>query len=164
MRYPRILLCIAGAGAFLLNACTPPPENVRVKERVSAPPDLVRAGATNPANQAYQLRAFHLNHVWADRGSGADAADSFRSKISVWDYENETAPVAELYFHDSRQESLPASSDPAHASRPYQIHFPLGTFEPILNTLRNTNEPIFLYYFDGRWAVGIYSAEPVGSG
>jgi hypothetical protein len=39
----------------------------------------------------------------------------------------------------------------------------MAAMGPILNTLRNTNEPVFLYYYRGKWAVGTYLAEPVGA-
>lgn len=144
-----------------LAGCKPPPESVRVKESVSGPPDLVKTGAPSMANRAYQLRAFHLNHIWADGGQkGPDG--EYRAKITVWDYADDESIVAELYFDDGGREFHGTNPEPTKAQRPYRIHFPMTAFGPILGTLRNTNEPIFLYYYDGGWAVGTYSAEPVG--
>jgi hypothetical protein len=142
------------------SGCKPAPENVRVKERVAGPPDLAKGGTADPSSRSFQLSAFHLNHIWS--GPGSTASRSYRAKVTVWDYSDEQAAVAELFFDDTTATAGATVPDPNNAKRPYQIHFPITTMGPILSTLRNSNEPVFLYYYDGTWAVGTYSAEPVG--
>lgn len=158
----RPTLWLAALAALAIASCKPPPESVKVTEIVDGPPDLVKLLAANPANRAFQLRAFHLNHIWAGTEGQPDPAGNYRAKITVWDYSDDPSAVAELYFHDGGPQPLPASASPINTKRPYQLHFPISTIGPMLNTLRNTNEPIFVYYFNGRWAVGNYVAEPVG--
>lgn len=162
MRFlPRVALWLLASVLLPLGGCKPPPESVRVKEPVSGPPDLVKDATASGANRAYQLRAFHLNHIWANGGQKGPDGD-FRAKVTVWDYADDESVVAELYFDDAGHESAATNPDPTKTQRPYRIHFPMSAFGPILGTLRNTNEPIFLYYYDGGWAVGTYSAEPIG--
>ena len=142
-------------------ACKPPAENQEVKEKIDGPPDLVKDAKPNPANQSFQIRAFQLNQVWSGASGRSAGAEPYRVKVTVWDFDENGPALAELYFHDA--DKLPAENpDPNHAKRPYQIHFPMSALAPILGTLRNTNEPIFLYFYDGAWAFGTYSAEPVG--
>jgi hypothetical protein len=156
LRYALPALLLVG----VVPSCKPPPESVQVKERVDGPPDLMPAGKANPANQSFQLSAFHLNHIWSSGGN--TSTRPYRAKITVWDYAEDQAVLAELYFDDATGGSEPASSDPNRSKPPYQIHFPMSTIGPILGTLRNANEPIFLYYYEGAWAIGTYTAEPVG--
>ncbi len=151
-------LCVIACVLVLLTGCKPPPESVRVKEQVVGPPDLVKTLPSKPGNRAFQIRAFHLNHIW----SATSADRAYRAKVTVWDYADDESAVAELYFDDTVPESAAANPDPAKSQRPYKVHFPIAALGPILNTLRNTNEPIFLYYYDGAWSLGIYTAEPVG--
>lgn len=158
--HPRLWISAATFALACLVGCKPAPESVRVKEPVGGPPDLVQNAAPNPANHSYQLRAFHLNHVWAQAGGHSNPATAYRAKITVWDYAEDESAVAELYFEDAP--SAASNPDPNKTSRPYKLHFPVSAMSPILGTLRNTNEPIFLYYYEGAWAVGTYMAEPVG--
>jgi hypothetical protein len=163
MRFAMRQLSYVGLAALLVIAplgCKPAAENVRIKEHVAGPPDLAKGGSADPANRSFQLSAFHLNHIWSSASNAASR--SYRAKVTVWDYTDEQAAVAELFFDDTADESATRVPDPRHAKRPYQIHFPVTTMGPIMSTLRNSNEPVFLYYYEGAWAVGTYSAEPVG--
>jgi hypothetical protein len=163
MRSPMRQLSCLGIAALLVLApsgCKPPPENVKIKERVIGPPDLAKDGNVSPANRSFQLSAFHLNHIWATTHSAPPRG--YRAKITVWDYADDHSAVAELYFDDTADGTAATVPDPASAKRPYQIHFPITTVGPILSALRNSNEPVFLYYYEGAWAVGTYSAEQVG--
>lgn len=163
MRLPtRLSLCLAALGLSLLAGCNPPPESVQVKEIVSAPPDLAKAARPGSKNRGFQIKAFHLNQVWAGATDAQSVAPEYRAKITIWDYSDAKVALAELYFHDLNGAALPVSSTPINAKAPYQIHFPVSVISPILSTLRNTNEPIFLYYFEGHWAIGTYVPEPVG--
>jgi len=163
--HPRFFAYLAALAVLLTPGCKPPaPENIRVKEQVSGPPDLVKAEASaHLANHAYQLRAFHLNHVWAGAAPRHETDHSYRAKITLWDYADDESAVAELYFDDDASRETAANPDPSKTPRPYRIHFPVTALAPILATLRGTNEPIFLYYYDSAWAVGTYVAEPVGA-
>lgn len=129
------------------------------------PPDLLAAGQTDSHARAFHLRAFHLQHIWAGAGNGADGAD-YRAKVALWDYSHEDPMVAELYFHDADRFD-PAgrhhNPDPDKAKAPYQIHFPMSTVGPVLQSLRSANERVYLYYYHGEWAVGILLPEVVGS-
>lgn len=162
MRFFRhAFLVLAAALVIAFAACKPPAENQQVKEKVDGPPDLVKDAKPNPTNRSFQIRAFHLNQVWSGPTGHPDGAQTYRVKVTVWDFDETGPAVAELYFHDA--DKLPAENpDPARATRPYQVHFPMSALAPILGTLRSTNEPIFLYYYEGAWAFGTYSAEPVG--
>ena len=160
----RTFALSALAAALLVAAgCKPPPpESIRVKETVTGPPDLTKRTPAKLADHAYQLRAFHVNHVWAGATPRRESARSYRAKVTLWDYAEDESVVAELYFDDDASHETTANPDPAKTSRPYAIHFPMSAFCPILGTLRGTNEPVFLYYYDGAWALGTYVAEPVG--
>jgi hypothetical protein len=163
MRFPMRQLSYVAFAALLVivpSGCKPAPENVRIKERVAGPPDLTKRGTVDPSNRSFQLSAFHLNHIWSPVGNAASR--SYRAKVTIWDYTDEETAVAELFFDDVSAEAGATVPDPSHAKRPYQIHFPITTMGPIMSTLRNSNEPVFLYYYEGAWAVGTYSAEPVG--
>ena len=162
MRFFRpATLVFAAALVIAFAACRPPAEGQQVKEKVDGPPDLVKSASRSPGNQSFQIRAFHLNHVWSGPSGRSEGEQSYRVKVTVWDFDETGPALAELYFHDT-DKLLAGNADPNHATRPYQIHFPMTALTPILGTLRNTNEPIFLYYYDGAWAFGTYSAEPVG--
>lgn len=163
MRYPAPLgICALAIVLGFVAGCKPPPEMIRVQEVVKGPPDLTKGAAPAATDQAFQLHTFHLNHIWAGPNGLADASGHYRAKISVWDYDDDT-PIAELYFRDDASLSGMEPANPATAKRPYQIDFPGSALMPILSTLRNTNEPVFLYYYHGNWAVGTYNPESIGS-
>jgi hypothetical protein len=118
-------------------------------------------GTSGEKFRAYQLQAFHVQQMWA--GAGAE----YRAKVAVWDYTQEEPLVAEFYFHDADRFD-PASKhrnpDPVQAKPPFQIHFPMNTLGPMLDTLRTANEHVYLYYSRGEWAVGVRTPEGIGSG
>lgn len=151
-----IIMLWIGAAA----GCKPEAENVKLKEHVAGPPDLVKNAPADPANRSFQLSAFHLNHIWSSPHGAT--TPGFRAKVTIWDYTDDKNAVAELYFEDVSNGTAAGISDPNHTNRPYQIHFPVSTMGPIMSALRNSNEPVFLYYYQGAWAIGTYSAEPVG--
>lgn len=146
--------------AFALVGCgpAPSPASVRSKKDILAPSDLAKK--TPPqGTRAFQLRAFQIDHIWAGAGHGGDAAQRYRAKITVWDYNDESA-IAELYFHDAAPDGpIP---NPDETARPYRLHFPASVIGPAMSVLRNANEPVYLYYYDNQWAIGVASAEPVG--
>ncbi|HVS53211.1 MAG TPA: hypothetical protein VHD62_12720 [Opitutaceae bacterium] len=144
----------------LFPACNRAPESVRVKEEVEGPSDLVKGTPPNPHWHAYQLQRFQLNHVWAGAGRRDDSGNLYRAKVTLWDYSDDDSPVAEVYFHESAQDI--SNPPPSEAKRPYQLHFPITAVGPILQTLRNANQPIYLYYFENQWAIGINAPESVG--
>lgn len=118
-------------------------------------------GTSGPTFRAYYLQAFHVQQMWA--GSGPD----YRAKVAVWDYALEDSLVAEFYFHDADHFD-PANKhrnpDPTQAKPPLQIHFPMNTLGPMLDTLRTANERVYLYYSRGEWVVGVRTSEGIGSG
>ena len=66
-----------------------------------------------------------------------------------------------MFFHDGPG-AVPDNPDPKNAKRPYQLHFPASLLGIVLSTMRNANDPVYLYYYDGQWAVGISLPELVG--
>jgi hypothetical protein len=154
-----LVALIAGCGE------PPSPVSVRSKQELNGPPDLVQGARKDPRWHAYQLRGFQMNHVWSGPGGyspGGDNAYPYRLKVTVWDYADDGSAVAELFFHDGPTGELVGNPDPKDAKRPYQIHFPATAVGAILQALRNANEPVYLYYYNQQWAVGISGLEPVG--
>ena len=149
---------------LLAAGCTPAPSpvSVKAKQALNGPPDLVKGAPWDARWHAYQLRAFQMNHVWSGPGYQTADGNPYRVKLTVWDYAEDGSVVAELFFHDTPAGALAGNPDPKDAKRPYQIHFPAGATGPILQALRNANEPVYLYYYDNQWAIGIDAPEPVG--
>ena len=157
--FRRHLAVLAGWSALIMLAGC---ERHAVVE-LSGPPDLVKDGKADPHALALPVRIFHVNHVWAGAGYEADGHD-YRAKVTVWTNSSGEPPLAEFYFHDTERFE-PAgrhkSSEPG--TGPHQIHFPMSTFGPILALMRSANEPVYLFYFRGRWAIGTSLAEAIGS-
>jgi hypothetical protein len=146
--------------ALCLVGCGPPqsPVSVRVKEQLNGPPDLVKNGPWDKRWRAFQLHTFQMNHVWAGAGRPHEDGD-YRLKLTVWDY-SDSAVLAELYFHDGP--AVTDNPDPNKSDRPYHLHFPATAMGPILQALRNANEPVYLYYYDNNWAFGLSAPEAIG--
>jgi hypothetical protein len=153
---------------FLLTAgCNPAPSPVSIKSKqeFNGPPDLVKGTPWDARWHAYQLRAFQMNHVWTGPEGLAPAGEiayPYRLKVTVWDFADDGSAVAELFFHDGPTGGNVGNPDPKDAKRPYQLHFPASAIGPILQALRNANEPLYLYYYENLWAIGIGAPEPVG--
>ena len=132
-------------------------------KEISDPPDFVQRGRKDPRWHAYELRAFQVNHVWAGGGYAPDGAD-YRLKVTVWsDDRAKNTPVAEFYFHEPNHLEAHHNPDPNKApGQPWQVHFPMSASSPVMQTLRNANDRVFLYYEGDQWAVGVLGAEPVG--
>ena len=132
----------------------------------TSPPGLPLLNANDPKARAFHLQSFHVQHIWAGSGHGPEGTD-YRAKVAVFDYSQDNALLAELYFHDSDHYDPVGrhhNSEPSAAKQPYQIHFPMSTLGAMLDTLRTANERVYLYYAHGEWAVGIVSPEAIGSG
>lgn len=153
---PVIALLLALAGCTRGRS----PASTQAKTELNGPPDLVQDGTRDPRWRAYQLRNFQINHLWAGAGRAAEGEAPYRAKVSLWDYNGGTTPLAELYFHDAG--GLPANPDPAKAARPYRIHFPASILAEVLGTLRNANDRVYLYAHDDQWSVGVSMPELVG--
>lgn len=135
-------------------------------------PDFTKKIAENARWRAYHLDAFQIEHMWAGIGHptpGEASSTDYRAKVLVWRYVANQPPalVAHLYFHDpDRFEPLDRHRNPdpnAKGDEIYQLHFPLTSLGPIIATLRSANDPVYLYYYDNEWSIGIPGAEPVGS-
>ncbi len=135
----------------------------RSVEELTGPPDFVKDGKTDPHALALRIRVFQVNHIWAGTGNEADGAD-YRAKITVWSYSQGEPALAELYFHDAeRFEPAGRHKSPEPAGGPHQIHFPISTIGPITALMRSANEPVYLFYFRGKWCIGTSLAEAIGS-
>ena len=135
----------------------------RSVEELNSPPDFVRDGKTDPHALALRVRVFQVNHIWAGAGHEAEGAD-YRAKITVWSYSQGEPALAELYFHDAeRFEPAGRHKGSEPGSDPHQIHFPMSTLGPIIGLMRSANEPVYLFYFRGRWCIGTSFAEAIGS-
>jgi hypothetical protein len=147
----------------ILAGCEPPPSPVTIKapKEIDGPSDLVATKPRDPHARSFQLRAFQLNHVWSGAGHPADDGLPYRSKVTLWDFADDGSAVAELYLYDNGA-ALPQNPDPKDAKRPYALRFPIGAVGPIMQALRNANEPVYLFYYDGQWAIGINGVEAVG--
>jgi hypothetical protein len=157
-------LAAAAALVALTAGCgeSPSPVSVQAKQELNGPPDLVKGAPWDARWHAYQLRGFQMNHVWSGPGHQSANENVYRLKLTIWDYAKDGSAVAELYFHDTPVGAEAGNPDPKDAKRPYQIHFPASATGPILQALRNANEPVYLYYYENQWAVGISAPEPVG--
>ncbi len=156
-RRPRVAL-VGLLSLVLLAGCAR-----RSMLEMNAPPDLAKDSAVDPQALALRMRVFHVQHIWAGAGYEAEGAD-YRAKISVWTYSQGEPPLAELYFHDAdRFEPAGRHQNSAPGPGPHQVHFPLTALGPILGLLRSANEPIYLFYFRGRWAIGASRSEAIGS-
>lgn len=128
--------------------------------------DEIKANPKSPW-KAYQLRAFQVNHMWGAAGYKPEG-ENYRAKLTLWDDDaaDKNTAVAELFFRDVAQfdpkRHLNPDPNQTGAARPFRLHFPANTLDPILSTLRSANEPVYLYYYDNQWAIGVIVAEPVG--
>ena len=158
---PRLVLAAALGALLAFTGC-----NRHAMLEVTAPPDLIKDGKTDSRALALRMRVFHVQHIWAGAGYEAAGAD-YRAKVSIWSYSQGEPALAELYFHDTDKFD-PAgrhqNSDPhAAGAGTHQIHFPTSTFGAIIALMRSANEPVYLFYFKGRWAIGTSLAEAIGS-
>jgi hypothetical protein len=163
MRFTPLACCPLAACAFLwLAGCTPPPSpvSVRATKPLNGPPDLVKDAKWNNRWRAFQLHTFQMNHVWAGNGRHDAAGAAYRTKLTVWDYTADV-PIAEIYFHDGNEPANPDPNAPG-LKRPFQLHFSSSAAGPILQTLRNANEPVYLYFYEDQWGVGIGAPEAIG--
>jgi hypothetical protein len=159
---PYLLRLFASMLLAIAAGCARTPSDLaRVKDAVDGPPDLVRPGTSHPDWRGYQVRNFQLNHVWSGPAGLQAGGQTFRAKITIWDYADDGSSLAEVYFDDT-VDQLKSGPNPNQAKRPYQLHFPMSAFGPILATLRNSNEPVFLYFGNEAWAVGTLAPESVG--
>ena len=109
------------------------------------------------------MRVFHVQQIWAGNGYEADALD-YRAKVSIWSYSQSEPALAELYFHDPEKfEPAGRHKNSAPGKEGLQIHFPISTFGPIIALMRSANEPVYLFYFRGKWAIGTSTSEVIGS-
>ncbi len=115
-------------------------------------------GARKSIAVQFPIRCYQFRSIW---GGKVGYLGNFRALISVWS--KESGPVAELYFHDS--ENLPDNPDPQDQTKtkPYQIHYPMSTLEPILHELRLSRNPLYLVYdypaSECQWAVAAEGGE-----
>lgn len=155
----RHLVAFVGLLALVLLAGC----NRRSMLEVNGPPDLAKDGQTDPHGLALRIRVFHVQHIWAGAGYEADGAD-YRAKVAVWAYAQGEPALAELYFHDvDRFDPAGRHKNTAPGAGPNQIHFPVSTLGPLLGLMRSTNEPMYLFYFRGKWSIGTSRAEAIGS-
>ena len=124
------------------------------------PPDLAELLKNEPSLHAFQVREYHIRHVWSGN-KGYPAATPYRALITI--FSGGSGAVAELYFHDAGQD-MPDSSDPSNkSSLPYQVHFPLSTLDAVLHELRFAKEPVYLFYYqpahERQWAIGVLRNE-----
>ena len=149
------------AGLVLLASCHRAPPAQPPKE-YHGPPDLVQPGKRDPRWRAYKLGLFQLNHVWAGPGHRADGED-YRAKVTLWDdAPKDNKVIAELFFHDAPLTDLAANPDPNKSLAPHRLHFPGNSLGTIMQALRNSNEAVYLYYYDDQWSLGVISKEIVG--
>lgn len=155
----RRLVALVGLLALvLLGGCSR-----RSLLELSGPPDLMKDGKTDPHALALRFRVFQVNHIWAGSGLEADGSD-YRAKVTVWAYSQGEPALAELYFHDAeRFEPSGRHKSPEPGSGPHRIHFPVSTLGPIIGLMRSANEPVYLFYFRGKWCIGTSLAEAIGS-
>jgi len=137
--------------------------NRRTVTELSGPPDLMKDGKGDPRAQAMRIRVFHVNHIWAGEGFDSDGSD-YRGKVSIWSYSQGEPPLGELYFHDADKfEPKGRHKNAEPGAGPHQIHFPISALGPILALMRSANEPVYLFYYRGKWAIGTSLAEAIGS-
>jgi hypothetical protein len=154
---------LAALAALLALAVLSGCNRARTMVEVAGPPGFAKAVQKDPHALALRMRVFHVQQIWAGAGYEGDGAD-YRAKVSIWSYAQDEPPLAELYFHDSERFE-PAgrhkSSEPG--AGPLQIHFPMSTFAAITALMRSANEPVYLFYYRGRWCIGTSLAEAIGS-
>ena len=132
-------------------------------------PDFLKTLSANPRWRAYRLHSFQVQHLWSGIGHPAENGTDYRAKVVVWQYTADQSPavIAELYFHDPERfepAGRDRNPDPNTAGGgPFQLHFPVVALGPIIATLRAANDPVYLYFYDNQWSVGIPGAELVGS-
>ena len=154
-----VLVGLAVLPLALAVGCHRNAEKALASPGVNGAPNILKEIADHPGSpwKAWRLRAYHVNPIWA----GADVP--IRAKITVWDddIEEHDSPVAEFYFHD---QTLPANANPGDKGvrRPYQLHFPSSMLGAAMGTLRNANEPVYLYFYENQWSIGIMNGETVG--
>lgn len=148
------------AGIVLLSSCLKPPPPA--PKEYNGPPDLVQNGQWDKRWRAYKLGLFQLNHVWAGTGHRANGGE-YRAKVTVWDdAAKDNKVIAELMFHEPLLADVHVNPDPNKSTAPYRINFPHHSLEIIMQALRNSNEAVYLYYYDDQWALGVISREIVG--
>lgn len=181
-RFP--LICLTALALALTAGCGRDPDKAIVSLRVRGTADLAKAIADDPKSpwKVWGLHAYQLNHIWS--GTGATVKDgklaSYRAKITVWDDDEKDhdLALAEIYFHDPDRfqpaglHRNPDPNDPKDPNnqnaqgkgpgRTFRLHFPGSTLGVILSALRNSNEPVYLYYYENQWSVGVSNAEAVG--
>ena len=157
-----------------LSSCAPKSEHSASATVARGTPNVLEEIARQPGSpwKAYELRTFQTNHIWAGAGY-KPGGDNYRAKITLWDNDAnlKDAAVAELFFRDPAQLDAKRYQNPDPNSvddgkplaRPYRLNFPTAALESVLSTLRSANEPVYLYYYDNQWAVGVVLAEPVGA-
>ena len=179
------LTCLAALVLALTAGCDRTSDKPVVSLGVRGAPSLVQTLAGDPTTpwKAWRLRAYQTDHIWGGDGPApkGDKSASYRAKVTVWDddVQDHDTPLAEIFFRDPDQ-FQPAGlhrnpnpndpKDPANRNvqgtgpgRTFRLHFPSSTLGVVLSTLRNANEPVYLYYYDNQWAVGIANAEAVGA-
>jgi hypothetical protein len=155
------LFVLAGLLALLtgLSGCN----RSRSMVEVTGPPGFAKALKTDPHALALEMRVFHVQQIWAGAGYEGDGAD-YRAKVTIWRYSQSEPALAELYFHDpERFEPAGRHKSSEPGAGPLQIHFPMSTFGAITVLMRSANEPVYLFYYRGRWCIGTSLAEAIGS-
>ena len=135
----------------------------RTMVEVTGPPGFAKGVQQDPHALALRMRVFHVQQIWAGAGYEGNGGD-YRAKVSIWSYAQDEPPLAELYFHDAERFEPAArhkSSEPG--AGPLEIHFPMSTFAAITALMRSANEPVYLFYYRGRWCIGTSLAEAIGS-
>ncbi len=159
----HVVAVVAASVALLVSACQKSEKAVAPIPHAS--PDILRTLRENPSgpNKAWRVHVYQIGQLWADSSGGGPASP--RAKITLWldaDGGANTPPLAELYFDDpGAPRSVVTAADPS-ANTPYQLHFSTVALGPVMSILRNANEPVYLYFYEGRWSLGIENAEPVG--
>ena len=157
-----VLIGLAVLPLALSVGCHRNPEKALASPGVAGAPNILKEIADHPGSpwKAWRLRAYHVIQIQA----GAETA--VRAKVALWDDEAEDhgTPIAELYFHDQPPPTNPDPNDPKSpgASRPYQLHYPASLLGVVIATLRNSNDAVYLYYYDKQWSIGVIAAETVG--
>jgi hypothetical protein len=158
---PARLRLSALAGLLALTAlsgCNP-----RTMVESNGPPGFANASKTDPHALVLRMRVFQVQQIWAGAGYEGDGAD-YRAKVTIWSYVQSEPALAELYFHDpERFEPTGRHKCSESGASPLQIHFPMSTFGSIIALMRSANEPVYLFYYRGRWCIGTSLAEAIGA-
>ena len=156
------LIGLVALSLALLTGCHRNPEKLLASPGVAGAPNILKEIADHPGSpwKAWHLRAYHVIQIQAG------AEPNVRAKLALWDDEvaDHDTPIAELYFHD---QTSPANPDPndakaSGARRPYQLHYPASFLGVVIATLRNSNEAVYLFYYEKQWSVGVVAAEAIG--